>query len=205
MRKVTEQLLKESERRYRLIRSVNRQVQPYEVVNKTVSRYITLTFVTTGNRPGADRIIQIGAMKYEHGQLVAQFNTLINPKRFIPLKVTRETGIANAFVENAPTMERKIDEFLAFIEGYPIVTVGASTQMAFFYELERQLEMPLISTEVIDLYKLIRKSLPFFRGEYLEQLNALLIEEQEAKHALERCEKYHQLYELYIQVRSFLR
>src|SRR5699024_2613537 len=176
MRKVAEQLLKESERRYRLVRTMNNQVKRYETMNQIVSHYITMTFVTTGNRAGADRIIQIGAIKYEDGKQVAQFNSLINPKRFVPLKVTRETGIANAFVENAPTIERKIDEFLAFIDGYPIVTTGAATQMAFFYALERQLQEQLPSIKVMDLHKMIRKALPFIRGEEMEQLNTLLME-----------------------------
>lgn len=201
MKKVAEQLLKENERRYRLVRPMHHQVQRYETIDQIASSYITLTFVTTGNRPGADRIIQIGAIKYEYGERVAQFNTLINPKRFIPLKVTRETGIANAFVENAPVIERKIDEFLAFIEGYPIVTTGASTQMAFFYMIEHQAQIRLPKIQVIDLHKMIRRSLPLIGNESIKQLNGLLLEEQGAKHALERCEKYHQLYELYVQMR----
>ena len=79
----------------------------YKTTSKHVTDYIVLDFETTGFRAGADRIIQIGALKYINHERVEVMNTFINPERHIPATITRLTGISNEMVEWAPTSRTK--------------------------------------------------------------------------------------------------
>ena len=56
----------------------------YKSSSKFVEDYIVLDFETTGLRAGADKIIQIGAIKYVNHEVKDMFNTFINPFRHIP-------------------------------------------------------------------------------------------------------------------------
>ena len=52
-----------------------------------------------------DRIIQIGAVLYEDGHLIAKHQMYINPLRKIPDAITQLTGIKDSDVVDAPTFE----------------------------------------------------------------------------------------------------
>lgn len=58
---------------------------------------------TTGARSFYDRIIEIGILRVEDGEIVSTYNTLINPETRIPPEIETLTGIKAADVEHAPT------------------------------------------------------------------------------------------------------
>ncbi len=57
--------------------------------------FITCDLETTGLDPVNDKIIEIALVKVVDGQISDIFNTLVNPKCKIPLKIKRLTGINN--------------------------------------------------------------------------------------------------------------
>lgn len=59
---------------------------------------------TTGVRT-SDRIVQIGIIRVERGEIVRTWESLINPMRTIPYGATRVHGISNAMVRAAPTFD----------------------------------------------------------------------------------------------------
>ena len=62
-----------------------------------------------------DRIIEIGAVKVENGQIVDTFSTFVNPKRPIPFEITNLTSITDEMVMDAPTIEVVLPQFLEFV------------------------------------------------------------------------------------------
>ena len=64
-------------------------------------RYVVFDIETTGLDTYNDRIIEIGAVKVEDGEIIAVFEELINPGFPIPQNITRITGIDDMLVENA--------------------------------------------------------------------------------------------------------
>lgn len=70
---------------------------------------------TTGSRAGDDRVIEIGAVKVEGGEITETFQQLINPGRHIPRRITRLTGISTGMVFDQPTAEEVLPEYLDFL------------------------------------------------------------------------------------------
>jgi len=159
----------------------------YKSSYKLVDDYIVLDFETTGLRAGADKIIQIGAIKYENHEVIDMFNTVINPFRHIPETVTRLTGISNEMVEWAPSIEQKIEELLDFIGDLPIIAHNASFDMGFLYALDNISGISIPEYIVIDTVKLARKKITEAANHKLTTLTEFLQLEHDAHDAIGDC------------------
>ena len=60
--------------------------------------YVLLDLETTGGNPVNDRITEIAAVRFEQGQEVARWSTLVNPGVNVSAFIERLTGISNAMV-----------------------------------------------------------------------------------------------------------
>ena len=79
--------------------------------------YVVFDIETTGFSPVNNRIIEIGAVKLENGQVLDSFNIFVNPQRQIPEKITQLTGITDEMVADAPLEEEALRQFYAFCGG----------------------------------------------------------------------------------------
>jgi DNA polymerase-3 subunit epsilon len=100
--------------------------------------FVALDLETTGARPGASKITEVGAVRIEGLREVGQFSTLVNPLRPIPPMITQITGITQEMVTDAPRIEEVVPALLEFLEGAVIVAHNASFDVGFLnYELQR--------------------------------------------------------------------
>lgn len=70
---------------------------------------------TTGGNRKEDLITEIGAVKVRGGEVLGTFQTLVNPGRAIPPKITILTGLSNALVATAPRIETVLPALLEFM------------------------------------------------------------------------------------------
>ncbi len=63
---------------------------------------VALDLETTGLDPKNDSIIEIGAVKFNENRVIAEYSTLVNPRKPINAFITNLTGISNSMVMNAP-------------------------------------------------------------------------------------------------------
>ena len=87
----------------------------------TFDTYVVLDCETTGLSSKTDEIIEIALIKYIKGELVDTFSSLIKPSCQISPTITKITGITNADVENAPTIQAIIPQVWNFIDGFVLV------------------------------------------------------------------------------------
>ncbi|KAA0955620.1 3'-5' exonuclease [Sporosarcina sp. ANT_H38] len=159
----------------------------YKTSSKLMDDYIVLDFETTGLRAGADKIIQIGAIKYVNHEVKDMFNTFIKPFRHIPETITRLTGISNEVVEGAPSIEQKIEDLLEFIGDLPIIAHNASFDMGFLYALDNIEGIKIPEYIVIDTVKLARKKITETPNHKLTTLTKFLQLEHDAHDAIGDC------------------
>ena len=80
------------------------------------SVFIVLDLETSGGSPkvGAG-ITEIGAVKILGGQVIGEFQSLINPGALIPEYITELTGISDAMIQGSPTIESLLPSFFEFL------------------------------------------------------------------------------------------
>ncbi len=77
--------------------------------------YVVVDVETTGGRPGLHRLTEIGAVKMQGGEVIDEWQSLLNPQRSIPAHITRLTGISEAMVVDAPLFHEIADSFAEFM------------------------------------------------------------------------------------------
>lgn len=94
---------------------------------------------TTGMRSAYDRIIEIGILRVEDGELVQTFKSLINPQTYIPREITSLTGITGSDLENAPTFRAIKDEIIEILADCTFVAHNVRFDYGFIkHELMRE-------------------------------------------------------------------
>lgn len=78
--------------------------------------FVVLDLETTGSSPATGAgITEIGAVKVRGGQVIGEFQTLVNPGEPIPAFITVLTGITQSMVTPAPRIEEVFPAFLEFL------------------------------------------------------------------------------------------
>ncbi|MDT8859978.1 ATP-dependent DNA helicase DinG [Alkalihalobacillus sp. MEB130] len=138
-------------------------------------RYIVVDVETTGHSVSkGDRVIQIGAVIIEDGEMVETFASFVNPGQTIPPFIEELTGISDVTVANAPSFREIIPELMPLLTGSYFVAHNVDFDRAF---LKNQLELEgytLPEMPVYDTVELARVLLPkqesYKLGQLAEQL-----------------------------------
>ena len=114
---------------------------------------------TTGFSPIHNRIIEIGAVKIENGEVTGKFSTFVNPDVPIPFEIEKLTGINDEMVIGAPMIEQVLPQFMEFCQGAVLVAHNANFDMGFIMENAARLGLPRDFTYV-DTVGIARLLLP---------------------------------------------
>jgi DNA polymerase III subunit epsilon len=123
------------------------------------AEYVVFDLETTGTRPGASRIVEIGAVRVAALAPVARFERLVDPGVPIPAVITALTGIAPADVRGRPRIDRVVDEFLRFSAGAVLVAHNARFDVGFMDAELHRLRGGRLAAPVIDTVALARRLL----------------------------------------------
>jgi DNA polymerase-3 subunit epsilon len=96
--------------------------------------FVVVDLETTGGSPLACEITEIGAVKVRAGQILGEFQTLVDPGVPIPPFISVLTGITDLTVAGAPRLSSALPAFLEFAGGTAntvLVAHNAPFDMAF--------------------------------------------------------------------------
>ena len=91
---------------------------------------------TTGlSAPSGDRIVEIGAVRIEGGEIrsASPFLSLVNPQREIPWEARSINGITEDELVHAPTIDAVLPQFLEFAKDSILVAHNAEFDMGFLH------------------------------------------------------------------------
>src|SRR4051812_48210947 len=106
---------------------------PVSLISKL--REIPFAFVdveTTGaSADFGDRVIEIGVVRYENAQPVAQLDRLIDPLRRISSGVVALTGISQEMVDGQPTFEQLLPDIVKILKDCVVVGHNIRFDLSF--------------------------------------------------------------------------
>lgn len=114
---------------------------------------------TGGSARGGSKITEFGAVKVRGGEVLGEFQTLVNPDESIPGFITVLTGITDAMVIDAPRIAEVLPSFLEFAHGCVLVAHNAPFDVGFLKHYARELQIPWPRFEVLDTAVLARRTL----------------------------------------------
>jgi len=124
---------------------------------------------TTGGRPTRDRITEIAIVQTIDGEIVDEWQSLVNPEIHIPDMIQRIIGITPAMVKDAPTFDALLPTVMEKLEGFVFVAHNARFDSGFLknaYKRSREdFNYPVLCT-----VKLSRKLYPEFRRHSLDAI-----------------------------------
>ncbi|NYG56303.1 DEDD exonuclease domain-containing protein [Nocardioides perillae] len=124
-------------------------------------RDVTFTVVdletTGGSAAGGSMITEIGAVKVRGGEVLGEFQTLVDPGLAIPPFIAVLTGITDSMVVGAPRIEAALPAFLEFAAGTCLVAHNAPFDVGFLKHFAEQQGRPWPAFEVVDTARLARR------------------------------------------------
>jgi DNA polymerase-3 subunit epsilon len=131
--------------------------------------YVVVDVETTGGRPGLHRLTEIGAVKMRGGEVIDEWQSLINPQRSIPSNITRITGIDESMVAQAPLFADIADSFAEFMGDAIFAAHNVNFDYGFisteYQMIDRKFRHPKICT-----CSSMRKLYPGYRSYSLKNL-----------------------------------
>lgn len=140
-----------------------------------------LDIETTGGNPQHDRITEIGIRFWRAGEVVGEWQTLLNPQARISGFIERLTGISNAMVAQAPLFADIADALEQQLEGAIFVAHNARFDYGFIKSEFRRLGRAF-SARVLCTVRLSRALYP---DEARHNMDALI-----ARHNLPEVERH---------------
>ncbi len=131
--------------------------------------YVCIDLETTGLDPKRDKIIEIGAVKIERGEIVGEWETFVNPERKLEERIVELTGIRDEQLAGAKKMAEIFPELLSFLGDHAIL--GHSVLFDFsFLKKAAVNERLTFEKKGIDTLKIARKYLKDLESRSLESL-----------------------------------
>src|SRR5919112_4055090 len=112
---------------------------------------------TGGSADGGAMITEIGAVKVRGGEVLGEFQTLVNPHTQIPAFIAVLTGITNGMVADAPPIESALPAFLEFAAGAVLVAHNAPFDVGFLKHFNELQGRAWPGFEVVDTARLARR------------------------------------------------
>ncbi|MBQ8562185.1 MAG: 3'-5' exonuclease [Spirochaetaceae bacterium] len=127
---------------------------------------------TTGLNASSDRLLEIGAVKFNKDGVMGIFNQLINPCRFIPAVVTQVNNITMEMVRDCPTEDQVLPSFIDFISDTILLAHNANFDLKFVNTaLSRCGYQPMqnMTEDTVHLSKAAFPELPYHKLQFLAQ------------------------------------
>ena len=121
--------------------------------------FVVVDLETTGGSPNTAAITEIGAVKVRGGEVLGEFQTLVNPMAEIPPFIAVLTGITDAMVASAPTLTGALPTFLEWARGAVLVAHNAPFDLGFLRAGCLALGLSWPAYESLDTARLARRVL----------------------------------------------
>ncbi len=96
--------------------------------------FVVFDLETTGLDPKKDKIVEIGAVKFDRYGLIARFSVLINPGIPMPSAASQVNHITDAMLKDKPLLKDVLPDFIRFIDGAILIAHNSQFDSGFINE-----------------------------------------------------------------------
>ena len=121
--------------------------------------FVVVDLETTGGSPASCAITEIGAVKVRGGEVLGEFQTLVNPASAIPPFIAVLTGITDSMVAGAPALSCALPAFLEFSRDAVLVAHNAPFDLGFLRAGCERLGLAWPAPDSVDTARLARRVL----------------------------------------------
>ncbi len=121
--------------------------------------FVVVDLETTGGSAATCSITEIGAVKVRGGEVLGEFQTLVDPVGGIPAFIAVLTGITDAMVAGAPDLAQALPAFLEFSRGAVLVAHNAPFDLGFLRAGCERLGLAWPAPDSVDTARLARRVL----------------------------------------------
>lgn len=154
---------------------------------QSINEYTAIDIETTGLDTDFDEIIELGAIHVKDGKAVAQYETLVNPQMELDDFIVELTGITNDMIQEAPTLEKVLPDFLEFIGDSTVIGHNVNFDVNFVYDKAIRLLKRTFPNSFIDTMRLSRHLYPDLENHKLSTLASFLGVSKSAHRSLSDC------------------
>ncbi len=123
-------------------------------------KFIAFDLETTGTKPSADHIVEIGAVLFDGDCAVQGYGTLVDPGVSIPPDASAVNGITDDMLRGKPPIAEVLGEFADFCGELPLVAHNAPFDFKFLLDDIKSHRAPAPKGVVFDTLPLARKIFP---------------------------------------------
>jgi len=141
-----------------------------------LSQLGSLVFIdteTTGLNPVVDRVIEVGLVRVENGNITEKYSKIINPTIPVPEESYKMTGIKKKEIKNAPTFNEVKFEIFSLLKGALFVAHNAKFDYDFLDQEFKLVDVPF-SFPWLCTVKLTRELYPYFPRHDLDTISRRL-------------------------------
>ncbi len=120
--------------------------------------FVVVDLETTGGKPVDAGITEIGAVKVRGGEVIGEFQTLVDPGTSIPPFIAALTGITDRMLIGAPSVAAATASFWEFATGAVLVAHNAPYDMSFLRGACERADLPWPGPRVVDTARIARRA-----------------------------------------------
>ncbi|MDM7831408.1 DEDD exonuclease domain-containing protein [Cellulomonas edaphi] len=119
--------------------------------------FVVVDLETTGGTPVDCAITEIGAVKVRGGEVLGEFQTLVDPGGPVPPFIQVLTGITTTMLMGAPPIDEVLPAFLEFSRDAVLVAHNAPFDIGFLKAAAARTAHPWPGNRVVDTVRLARR------------------------------------------------
>ncbi len=143
--------------------------------------FCVLDLETTGFSYRTEKITEIGIMKVKNGEIIEEFDELVDPEKPIPEQVVEVTHITDDMVKGKPTIDKMLPKALEFIGDSIVVTHNTNFDIGWIKYNCEQLGYKFNNT-YLDTLRLSKQLYPNYKNYKLGTIAANLKIEVDVAH-----------------------